>query len=82
MNKISIIIPCYNEEKTILSVINEIEDFKDCEKEIIIIDDGSSDNTKNLLKELNKEYVKFFTMIETMGKARQYKLELKNLQEI
>ena len=48
MNKISIIIPCYNEEKTILSVINEIEDFKDYEKEIIVIDDGSSDNTKNI----------------------------------
>ena len=80
MNKISIIIPCYNEEKTILSVINEIEDFKDCEKEIIIIDDGSRDNTKNLLKELNKEYIKVFTMIATMGRARQYKLELENLR--
>ena len=40
MNKLSIIVPCYNEEKTILSVINEIEEFKDCEKEIIIVDDG------------------------------------------
>ena len=60
MNKISIIIPCYNEEKTILSVIKEIEDFKDYEKEIIVVDDGSSDNTKNLLKDLNKEYIKVF----------------------
>ena len=39
MDKISVIIPCYNEEKTILSVIDEIESFKDCEKEIIVIDD-------------------------------------------
>ena len=29
MNKLSIIIPCYNEEKTLLSVINEIESFKE-----------------------------------------------------
>ena len=70
MNKISIIVPCYNEEKTILSVINEIEDFKDCEKEIIIIDDGSSDNTKNLLKELNKEYIKVFYHDRNYGKGK------------
>mgnify|MGYP005994992097 CR=1 FL=1 len=70
MNKISIIIPCYNEEKTILSVINEIEDFMDCEKEIIIIDDGSSDNTKNLLKELKKEYIKVFCHDRNYGKGK------------
>ena len=59
MNKLSIIIPCYNEEKTILSVINEIDDFKDSEKEIIVVDDGSSDNTKNILKDLDKKNIKF-----------------------
>ena len=70
MSKISIIIPCYNEEKTILSVINEIEDFKDCEKEIIVIDDGSKDNTKNLLKELSKEYIKVFYHDRNYGKGK------------
>ena len=77
MNKISIIIPCYNEEKTILSVINEIEDFKDCEKEIIIIDDGSSDNTKNLLKELNKGYVKVFYHDRNYGKGKAIQTGIK-----
>ena len=70
MNKISIIIPCYNEEKTILSVINEIEDFKDFEKEILVIDDGSSDNTKNLLKDLSKEHIKVFYHDRNYGKGK------------
>ena len=70
MNKISIIIPCYNEEKTILSVINEVEDFKDFKKEILVIDDGSSDNTKNLLKDLNKEHIKVFYHDRNYGKGK------------
>ena len=70
MNKLSIIIPCYNEEKTILSVINEIDDFKDCEKEIIVVDDGSSDNTKNILKDLNNKSIKVFYHDSNYGKGK------------
>ena len=32
MNKLSIIVPCYNEEKTILSVIDEINEYSELEK--------------------------------------------------
>ena len=48
--KISIIIPVYNEEKTILNVLNEIDNlkFSKFEKEIIIVDDGSTDRTKTI----------------------------------
>ena len=70
MNKLSIIIPCYNEEKTILSVINEIDDFKDCEKEIIVVDDGSSDNTKNILKDLDNKNIKVFYHDSNYGKGK------------
>jgi glycosyltransferase involved in cell wall biosynthesis len=70
MNKLSIIIPCYNEEKTILSVINEIDDFKDCEKEIIVVDDGSSDNTKNILKDLDNKNIKIFNHDINYGKGK------------
>ena len=54
MNKLSIIVPCYNEEKTILSVIDEIRQFTDKDKEVIIVDDGSTDETKNILKEIEE----------------------------
>ena len=48
--KISIIIPCFNEEKTILLVINKILSNYHGEKEIIVIDDCSNDKTREILK--------------------------------
>lgn len=61
MYKISIIIPVYNAEKTIRRAIDSII----CQKwngnliediEIILIDDCSSDNSKNIMEEYSKEY--------------------------
>lgn len=49
MNDLSIIIPCYNEEKNIIPLFEKIEDLltKEPNIEIIIVDNGSTDNTKN-----------------------------------
>ena len=47
--KISIIIPCYNEDKTISLVINKILSSYTGEKEIIVIDDYSNDKTREIL---------------------------------
>ena len=50
--KISVIIPCYNEEHTILKVIKSVhESLNRYEYEIIIVDDGSTDNSKVLLED-------------------------------
>lgn len=48
--KISIIIPCFNEEKTIKKIIDRIVEQKYLEKEIIVIDDYSQDNTREILE--------------------------------
>jgi glycosyltransferase involved in cell wall biosynthesis len=48
---ISIIIPCYNEEKTIKKIIQKVIDNKEFRKEIIVIDDNSTDNSIKILKE-------------------------------
>ena len=49
---ISVIIPCYNEEQTILKVIKSVhESLNRYEYEIIIVDDGSTDNSKVLLED-------------------------------
>ena len=77
MNKLSIIIPCYNEEKTLLSVINEIESFKDYKKEIIIVDDGSNDKTKDILKEIKKEHIKIFYHDRNYGKGKAIQTGIK-----
>ena len=50
--KISIIIPCYNEEKTLLKIIDKVLKFKSFEKEIIIVDDCSDDDTPNIIDDL------------------------------
>ena len=47
---LTIIIPCYNEKKTIIEIINQIKKLKRIKKQIILIDDGSSDGTKQLIK--------------------------------
>jgi len=47
--KVSIIIPCFNEEKTISLVINKILNSYNGEKEIIVIDDFSDDKTREIL---------------------------------
>ena len=47
---LTIIIPCYNEKKTIIEIINQIKKLKRIKKQIIQIDDGSNDGTKQLIK--------------------------------
>jgi glycosyltransferase involved in cell wall biosynthesis len=48
--KLSIIIPCYNEANTIRDVINRVAVIPIPEKEIIIVDDGSTDGTREILR--------------------------------
>lgn len=59
MTKISVIVPALNEEKNIISAIENINStFKKLgiEGEIIVVDDGSSDKTFMLVKEKQKEF--------------------------
>ena len=50
-NKISIIIPCYNEINTISDLIDKVIAQTSFEKEIIVIDDFSTDGTREIIKE-------------------------------
>ena len=53
---LSIIIPVYNEVKTIDKVIFKITKITNIKKQIIIVDDGSNDGTTEKLKKINKLY--------------------------
>jgi len=68
--KISIIIPVYNEKNTIKKILEKIEkvDLGSLEKEIIIIDDNSTDGTREILKELADKY-KVIYQVKNMGKG-------------
>ena len=49
--KLSIVIPCYNEQKTILNLVNAVRASPVADKEIIVVDDCSSDGTRDILRE-------------------------------
>lgn len=73
--KISVIIPVYNEEKTIEKVIEEVKKVP-IEKEIIVVDDGSIDNTKEVLKGILGIKKIFLTKNQGKGAAIQAGLKL------
>ena len=73
MSKIdlSVIIPIYNEEKTILEILKKVNDLKShFNLEIIIIDDGSVDSTKLLLNENKELYSKSLFLEKNSGKGK------------
>ena len=47
---ISVLIPCFNEKKTIEEIVDRINNLKNINIEIIIIDDCSNDGTVEILK--------------------------------
>src|SRR3989339_314253 len=56
INKISILIPVYNEEQHLEEVLKKVEsiDLGSIEKQIIMVDDGSTDKTREILKRLEE----------------------------
>ena len=48
--RVSIIIPCYNEEQTLEKIIEKILNLKDLNKEIIVVDDFSTDKSTHILR--------------------------------
>lgn len=70
MEVISIIIPVYNEEKTISDILTSVNKVKlpGWKKEIIVVDDGSRDGTKKKLKEWESR-CKVIYQSQNMGKG-------------
>lgn len=67
MNKYSIIIPIHNEERSIKILLTNLAVYKNLGHEIIIIDDGSTDRSTELLK--NSKIINLLLIKENRGKG-------------
>ena len=67
--KLSIIIPCYNERQTIADLVAAVKRAPIASKEIIIVDDGSTDGTQETLKSLREDEVVVLFHNKNQGKG-------------
>lgn len=74
--KLSVIIPAYNEERTIRDIIQKVKDVVlPVEKEIIVVDNSSKDNTSNILKDI--EDIRVVRLDPNRGKGGALKAGIK-----
>ncbi len=52
MQKVSVIIPCYNQGQYLQEAINSVKNSTYDNIEIIVVNDGSTDNTKEIIDNL------------------------------
>jgi len=77
--KLSVIIPCYNEENTLKGILDKISNQNFIEKEIIVIDDFSTDNSRKILAnyQQDQENVKIIYNLQNRGKGYSIRQGLK-----
>ena len=68
MMKISVIMPVFNERETLQKILEKVKNV-DIEKEIIIVDDYSTDGTREILEQINDDNVKVIYHPENKGKG-------------
>ena len=77
VKKISIVVPCYNEAATLDLIINEVLDapIGTTKKEIILVDDKSTDNTLKIIKQLAKKHkeIRYIAQKKNQGKGAALK---------
>ena len=80
--KLSIVIPVYNEDKTLEEIIKKVKaiDLGAIEKEIVVVDDGSSDKTIDILKKTIEPLVdKVIYKEKNMGKGAAVRTGFENV---
>ena len=78
MFSISVIVPVYNEEKTFLKMLEKYNPLKkNINIELIIVNDGSNDNTKNLIENNSSMFDKVIHLNKNQGKGTAVREGLK-----
>lgn len=79
--KLSIIVPVYNEEATVALLIDKVKSVKlpkNIEKEIVIVNDGSKDNTSRVLSKIKGKGIKVFSHKQNRGKGAAIRTALEH----
>ena len=75
MVTLSIVIPCFNEEKTLRTCVESVLEIgdKQLKLEILIVDDCSQDDSLEIAGELEKKYkeVRIFQLDRNQGKGKE-----------
>lgn len=73
---LSVVIPVYNEKDTIEKLLDLVKKVKGIDKEVIVVDDCSTDGTTKILKKLEKQHpdIKFFYKDKNKGKGDTLKV--------
>jgi glycosyltransferase involved in cell wall biosynthesis len=68
---LSVLVPVFNEEHTIVQVLRKVLDLGPLVKEIVVVDDGSRDRTADLVRELAACHpvIRFFQLPVNRGKT-------------
>jgi glycosyltransferase involved in cell wall biosynthesis len=76
--QLSVLIPVFNEQKTVAVIIDKVLSLGELLKEIIIVDDGSSDGTVKVVEGLAAQHnlIKFFALSANQGKTAAIRLAL------
>ena len=76
--KVSVIVPVYNEAHTIKEILRRVE-AEEVASEILIIDDGSSDGTREILRTLgDEEHIRVFLHDKNRGKGAAVRTGIQN----
>ena len=76
--KLSVIIPCFNERETLKDLLDAVKNCGVSDLEILVIDDFSTDGTREILKNLGDNSIKVFYHDVNKGKGAALRTGFKN----
>jgi glycosyltransferase involved in cell wall biosynthesis len=68
--KLSVVIPCYNEKNTIEELVDLVRNVEGIDKEMVIVDDASTDGTQEALKEIGNKYSDIKMVFKDINKGK------------
>ncbi len=82
INKLSIIIPVYNEIRTLRTLLNKVLNAPlPCERELVIVDDGSKDGSRELIQEFARDHdcIRYIFHEHNGGKGEAVRTGIKHI---